>query len=115
MKMPQQMLLRATGASSFSGSSSSGSAASSFGAPSLCFSALMSSSFCRRFSACATELSPSDQNASACVITGDDCQSLSGYSVNRFMASALTSAHQLSSVTLSSPVIPSQCCQQLAG
>ena len=56
MKMPQQMLLRATGASSFSGSSSSGSAASSFGAPSLCFSALMCSSFALRFSACASSL-----------------------------------------------------------
>ena len=56
MKMPQQMLLRATGASSFSGSSSSGSAASSFGAPSLCFSARMCSSFALRFSACASRM-----------------------------------------------------------
>ena len=52
MKVPQQMLFLATGASSFSGSSSSGNTASSFGAPSFCFSALMSSSFCLRFSAC---------------------------------------------------------------
>ena len=52
MKVPQQMLFLATGASAFSGSTSSGSAASSLGPPSFRFRALLPTSFCLLFSAC---------------------------------------------------------------
>ena len=93
MKMPQQMLLRATGASSFSGSSSSGSAASSFGAPSFCFSALMCSSFALRFSACASRLFLLFQMPQPMLSQVTIAQLLSRSSADSSIASAFASWH----------------------